>query len=86
MNLSQAIQSHQGGSRYQAGRILTLILYNRTGMPAVRINNDNRMFFGCHADELEFVDNATCRPVYDFITLNDWIQHAVVRKAFEGFI
>ena len=32
------------------------------------------------------IQNAVRRPVFDFITLIDWLQHALVRKAFEGFI
>jgi hypothetical protein len=32
------------------------------------------------------IQNAIRKPVFDFITMIDWIQRAVVRKAFHGFI
>jgi hypothetical protein len=32
------------------------------------------------------IQNAIRRPVFDFITMIDWIQRAVVRKPFRGFI
>ncbi len=33
-----------------------LVLYNRAGEPAMTINNEKQVYFGCHSDMLEIVD------------------------------
>lgn len=44
----------------------TLTLYNRSGEPAMTITADNPVYFGTHADQLEFVDPTTGK-VRDFL-------------------